>query len=314
MDQRSYAIIGTGALGGFYGARLQKAGIETHFLLRSDFEHVCEHGLIVNSVEGDFVLPHVNAYARADDMPRCDVISVCLKATANDSLVDLLPALAAPHSTILLLQNGLGAEERIQRIVPGNRIVAGLCFLCSNKIGPGHITHLDYGNIALAEYRGDGKPAGTTEMMRAVGSDFEAAGISVKLNGDLVLARWMKLVWNIPFNGLSVALGCTTQEILQKPVWKDRAWKLMLEVQRGAAAVGRTIEGRFLEKMMTDTAKMIPYKTSMILDFEAGRPMEVEAIFGEPLRQAADASVELPMLRDLYEELATINRQWTTLK
>ena len=87
---RSYAIIGTGALGGFYGARLQRAGCELHFLLHSDYEHVRQHGLVCESKDGDFTLPKVNAYSDVRDMPKCDVVCVCLKTTQNHLLPQLL--------------------------------------------------------------------------------------------------------------------------------------------------------------------------------------------------------------------------------
>ena len=98
---RRYAIIGTGALGGFYGARLQRAGCDVHFLLHSDYEHVRQHGLVIESKDGDFVLPRINAYRDARDMPACDVIIVALKAIQNH----LLPSLLPRDGVVTLMQN-----------------------------------------------------------------------------------------------------------------------------------------------------------------------------------------------------------------
>ena len=88
-SNRTYAILGTGALGGYYGACLQRAGLDVHFLLRSDYEHVKEHGLIVESPDGDFTLPHVNAYQDVAKMPACDVVVVALKTTQNHLLPEI---------------------------------------------------------------------------------------------------------------------------------------------------------------------------------------------------------------------------------
>ena len=140
---RSYAIIGTGALGGFYGARLHRAGAEVHFLLHSDHDHVRRHGLKVQSKNGDFHLPQVNAHGRAEDMPRCDVVLVALKTTHNHLLPGILPHVVKDDGVVLVIQNGLGMEHDVARIVGPARVMGGLSFLCSNKVGPGHIRHLD---------------------------------------------------------------------------------------------------------------------------------------------------------------------------
>ncbi len=108
MCNRKYAILGTGALGGFYGAKLQKTGLDVHFLLRSDYEHVKKYGLVVESKDGDFTLPQVNAYQDIETMPQCDVVIVALKTTQNYLLPKLLPSVIKDGGVVLVLQNGLG--------------------------------------------------------------------------------------------------------------------------------------------------------------------------------------------------------------
>lgn len=197
---RSYAILGTGALGGYYGACLQRAGIDVHFLLRSDYEHVSKHGLIVESPDGNFTLPQVHAYSDVNKMPRYDVVAVTLKTTQNHLLPQLLPNVIKDDGVVLVLQNGLGIENEVAQIVGCDRVIGGLCFLCSNKVGAGHIRHLDYKEIKLGEYTPDYEPGGITQRLRQIADDFESAGIPIKLV-ELLLARWQKLVWNIPTMG-----------------------------------------------------------------------------------------------------------------
>ncbi len=303
MSRRTYAILGTGALGGFYGARLHRAGHEVHFLLRSDFEHVRERGLVVESKDGDFHLPAVHAHRSVSRVPPCDVVAVALKTTHNEVLPEVLPPLLKKDGVVLVLQNGLGIEEDVARIVGPDRVMGGLCFLCSNKVGPGHIRHLDYGAINFADFSADGTPRGITDRVRRIADDFRAAGIPVEMSEDLVLSRWKKLVWNIPYNGLSVVLSTTTDRLMADAHTRALVTELMHEVAAGAAAVGRTIPESFIEKMLTDTDKMPPYKTSMMLDYAGRKPMEIEAIFGNPLRTAREHGVELLRIRMLYEEL-----------
>ena len=300
---RRYAILGTGALGGFYGARLCRAGCDVHFLLHSDFERVREHGLVVDSKDGDFVLPRVQAYRDVRDMPRCDVVAVALKATNNHLLPLLLPPVLAEGGVVLLMQNGLGGEEVAARAAPGHVVVAGLCFLCSNKVGPGHICHSDYGAVRFAQYSADGAKAGVSDGMRAIGQDFAAAGIEVDLLDDLLLARWQKLVWNVPMSGLSVVLDTDTGALMADRHTRALAEDIMHEVVEGAQACGRHIEQSLVQKMLEMTLAMKPYRASLKVDFDDRRPMEVEAIYGNPLRAAQQAGATMPLVETLYRQL-----------
>lgn len=301
---RSYAVIGTGAIGGFYGACLQKIGLDVHFLLRHDYEYVQQHGLAISSIYGDFTLPQVNAYNNVQNMPRCDVVLIALKTTQNHLLPQLLPPLVKPGGVVITLQNGLGIEPEIAAIVGKNvEILGGLCFVCCNKISPGQIAHLDYGRIQLGGYSPDNQPVGITTAMREIGTDFEQAGISIHLYENLLLARWKKLVWNIPFNGLSVVLDATTNEIMKDIYGQQMAEQLMREVVAAAAGYGLEIKESFIQNMLEDTAKMKPYRTSMKIDYDCQRSLEVEAILGNPIRAAQKVGVTVPQMRILYQQL-----------
>jgi 2-dehydropantoate 2-reductase len=303
MPARSYAILGTGAVGGFYGARLQRGGCDVHYLLNSEYEHVKAHGLRVDSKDGDFHLREVRAYRRVEDMPRCEVAVVALKTVQNHLLPVVLPPVLEEDGVVLVLQNGLGAEEAAAQAVPGHRVFGGLCFVCSSRVGTGHICHLDYGSVRMAEHSPDERPAGLSPALDALAADFRSAGIAVEVSEDLGLARWQKLVWNVPYNGLSVVLDANTAELMDDPDSLALVEGLMREVVAGAASCGRTIPGEFVGEMLDMTRVMKPYRASMKVDHDEGRPMEIEAIHGEPLRRAAAKGVELPLLKALYHEL-----------
>lgn len=303
MANCTYAILGTGALGGYYGACLQRAGLEAHFLLHSDYEHVCQHGLVIESPDGDFTLPQVNAYGDVSKMPPCDVVVVALKTTQNHLLPEMLAGVVKDDGVVLVLQNGLGIEEEVARIVGSKRVIGGLCFLCSNKVGPGHIHHLDYKQITLGEYTSDYQFGGITERMRKISADFERAGIPIQLSEDLLLARWQKLVWNIPYNGLSVVLDATTNELMADQHTRSLVEQLMREVVAGAAATARIIPDYFIQQMLEYTEKMTPYRTSMKLDYDEKRSLEVETMFGNPLHTATAAGADLPLIAMLYRQL-----------
>jgi 2-dehydropantoate 2-reductase len=308
-SSRRYAVLGTGALGGFYGARLQQSGQEVHFLLRSDYDWVQQHGLWVESVDGDFELPQVKAYADVSEMPPCNVVIVALKTTQNHLLPKLVPPVLSDQGVVLVLQNGLGVEPVVADLVGSDRVLGGLCFICANKVGPGHIRHLDYKKIALGEYGDDYQAVGVTDRMRTIATDFEQAGIPIDLEPDLLQTRWKKLVWNIPFNGLSVVLDARTDEMMADPHSRQLAEALMQEVVAAAAASGRTLPDDLVRTMLSHTEQMEPYRTSMKIDYDEHRPLEVEAIFGTPLRVAQQAGAHLPRIETLYQLLKFLDAQ-----
>jgi 2-dehydropantoate 2-reductase len=302
---KSYAILGTGALGGFYGARLHLAGREVHFLARSDYEAIRFGGLTVDS-GGRRDRLNVPVYRCATDLPRCDVAVIALKATQNAALPDILPPAIKPDGVALVLQNGMGGEDLAASILGPDRILGGLCFLCANRVAPGHVAHLDYGEITMGEYRPDGSAGGLTPRLHEIAEDFRAGGISIKEIENLAAGRWRKLVWNVPYNGLSVAFETTTDRIMAAPAMRALAEELMREVAALSAARGYAIEEAFIRKMLDDTMRMKPYRTSMMIDHAEGRPMEIEAIYGEPLR-AVEQSTELaPRMWLLYRALRAL--------
>lgn len=304
----SYAILGTGALGGLYGGLLARAGFEVHFLVGSDYQHVREHGLRIDTPLGNFTLPRVMAYRSAAEMPPVDVVIVAWKTTANAALATALPPVMGPETAVLVLQNGWDIEADTARIVGAERVLGGCCFLCSNKIGPGHIHHLDYGRIVFGEYAPQFSGSPTSRMQR-IDADLRRAGVEMHMTPDLRQTRWMKLMWNIPFNGLSVVLNALTDRIMACEETVQLARNLMVEVRASAAACGSDIDAGFIDKLIRDTRQMVPYASSMLLDYRQRRPMEIEAIFGSPLRAAQAAGQATPRFEMLYQQLKFIEAQ-----
>lgn len=306
-DPLRYAILGTGALGGFYGGLLAKCGAEVHFLARSDVEQLRTQGLQVDTPLGDFRLPSVRCYATSQEMPTVDVVIVAWKSTDNAALADALLCVCDAQSSVLVLQNGWDVEREAAELVGPERVLGGCCFLCSNKVGPGHIVHLDYGRIAFGEYAPELRGIITPRMQR-IASDFAAAGIEAQPAADLRSVRWRKLMWNIPFNGLSVVLQADTQQIMSDPAAAGLAEELMREVRKAARACGFPIEEQHIDKMLSDTRQMAPYDSSMLLDYRRRKPMEVEAIFGNPVRAAVAAGYRPARIEMLYQQLCFLDR------
>jgi len=298
-----YGIIGTGAIGGYYGAKLAHAGQEVHFLLHSDYEYVKQNGLQVDSCDGSFHLADVNAYQHTEDMPQCDVVLVCLKSVNNDKLQTMLPPLLHAHTLVVLIQNGIGVEEDVQKMFPNVQLAAGLAFICSAKTKPGLVSHQCYGSINLANYS-----CRDEAQMQAVVDEFRQAGIETGFV-EYHEARWKKAVWNMPFNGMTVALHTQTDLLLKNPSTRQLIREQMMEVVSTAQHLGvKNLDASFVDKMIETTDAMTPYSPSMRLDYDFHRPMEIYYLYTRPLEIARNAGCRMPKLEMLEAELRFIEK------
>lgn len=303
MDLK-YAVIGTGAIGGYYGGMLARAGKDVHFLFHSDYNYVKENGLQINSVNGNFNINPVQAYNDVAVMPQCDVVLVCLKTTNNNLLQRLLTPLIHKHTLVILIQNGLGVEADLQKDFPGVGIAGAMAFICSNKTKEGQIDHLDYGKLTIGSYS-----CSDEDIMSQLCTDLSQAGIEAELV-DLQTARWKKLVWNIPFNGLTVVLNTTTDRLMNNDAASGLIYQLMLEVIEAAGHIGCKIDKSFADSMMDMTRTMTPYAPSMKLDYEYRRPLEIYYIYTRPIEEARKAGYDMKRVSMLENQLRFIESQY----
>lgn len=294
---KSYAIVGAGAIGLYYGGRLAAAGEDVRFLLRSDFEGIRDAGLTVESIDGDFRVEKPQIYRDTADIGPVDVVVVSWKTTANENLKEVLGPLLHEGTVILTLQNGLGNTELLAQLFGASRVLGGLCFVCINRLAPGLVKHTGGGMVTLGDF-GDAQG----ELLKGLVATFQKAGIVTKGVENLGQAQWVKLVWNVPFNGLCITEGgIDTKELLRREGGAEGVRELMGEVLAGAAALGFEVPESVAEEQLTRTYPMGPYRPSSMIDFVEGREVEVESIWAEPLRRAEAAGAELPAWRRLLE-------------
>jgi 2-dehydropantoate 2-reductase len=293
------AIVGTGALGGWYAALLAEAGHEVHCLARSDFEAIRAHGLTIRNKGTERVVPVASATPDATTIGPCDLVVVTIKSTSNDALPSLITPLIGPNTIVVTLQNGMGNVEALAKLLPVERVVAGLCFVCINRLAPALIDTTLAGYVRMAAAIGPVNPAVETCV-----ATFVQAGIDCQAEASLEAVLWKKLCWNIPFNGLSIAGGSiTTDLILADPALNERAYLLMKEVQAAGLARGHGFEDSHIKRQFFVTAGMGPYRPSSLIDFVEGRDVEVEGIWGEPLRRGLAAGVKMPETEKLVAEI-----------
>lgn len=298
------AVVGAGALGLYYGALLQKNGQEVHFLLRRDYAAVKAKGLTVFSVNGDFHLEQVNAWQQPEEIGPVDLVLVGLKTFANSNFASMIAPLVGDETQILTLQNGLGNEDELARLFGGKRVVGGVAFLCSNRGEPGVVHHLAAGQIIIGEY----EPCDhrRVETLKAL---FVSAGIDCRVTGDLKRARWEKLVWNIPFNGLCALMQQSVDRLLAVHATRMLIRELMLEVITAANLQGlqKPIPPDYADSMLEFTDNMGVYRPSMQIDREEGRELEINAIFRIPLQHGWEKGAAMPRV----EMLATLLEQFS---
>jgi 2-dehydropantoate 2-reductase len=297
------AVVGAGAIGCYYGAKLAYFGRDVRFLMRGDVEEIRRFGIRVRGKGENLRVAKVHYHASTEEIGPCDLVLVAVKATSNGDLPQLIPPLLHEETMLLTLQNGFGNEEFLAENFGAERVLGGLCFTCLNRVSPGVIDHYDHGHVAIGEYNRCPQP-----RTHDVAWEFKRCGVVCGVVEDIALERWRKLVWNIPFNGLSIAAGgIDTAVILSDHHLRSECLALMDEVIVAANKCGFPVPAADALEQVKRTESMGAYKPSTLIDFQAGRPLEVEAIWGEPLRRAAAAGAFTPRLQELYEKLKTID-------
>lgn len=304
-------VVGAGAVGGYYGARLAAAGQDVWFVMRRDLEAVKSNGLRVHSKDGDFELPVVNAVATPEEIGVCDWVLCALKTTALEAMPRLVAPLVGPNTRILAMMNGLGVEERFAECFSAGRVFGGMAFVCINRGAPGIIHHLDYGRVTVGHAEDDGAETA------ALANLLSAAAIETVVAPNLLYARWEKLCWNVPFSGLSVAAGGVgTATILGDDGLSAMARSAIHEVVAAGNAdlAARGFPGRLdaadmESRMFAQTATMGDYQPSMVIDYVLGNPLECEEILGNPVRRAKQLGVPVPTMEHIYQLVRYADRR-----
>jgi 2-dehydropantoate 2-reductase len=298
------AIVGSGAIGSYYGAKLAHAGSDVHFLMRGDLSEVRRNGIFVRGEGENFRVAQINCYNSTKEIGPCDLVIVAIKATSNSDLVDLIPPLLHQRTILLTLQNGLGNDEVLAKHFGGERVLGGLCFIALNRPSKTEIERYAYGHIVLGQFGRAPQP-----RTHEVAAEFNRAGVTCTLTDDLALERWRKLIWNIPFNGLSIlGGGIDTAAIIGDEDLRQATLALMDEVIAAANKCGHALPSDAWREHMKRTETMGAYKPSTLLDWEAGRPLEIEAIWGEPVRRAVAAGGQMPRTEIIYALLKKLDK------
>ena len=285
-------IVGTGAVGSLYGGFLAKAGAKVTTVCRSDYHHVAKQGISIKSPWENMQFMPENVIANLKEYTKVpDYIIVSTKALPSLELWHDIQPILGPKTGIVLWQNGIDIETAYHQAFPTHTLISALSFVCVTKTGPGQVIHQDYGQVMLGLY-----PSGTSAQVENLQLLCQQGGIPCRTSTQIQQNRWEKLVWNAAFNPLSVIEESTTQALLSHPHHRKTITEIMKEVCAVAMADGYPLPSDIIQKNISHTEKMTPYKTSMLVDFEAHRPLEVEAILSNAIRIATDHGVAVPQL------------------
>jgi 2-dehydropantoate 2-reductase len=297
------AVVGSGAIGSYYGAKLAHAGSDVHFLIRGDLGDIRRDGIFVRGEGENFRVAKINCYNSTKEIGACDLVIIAVKATSNAEIVDLVPPLLHEQTMLLTLQNGLGNDEFLAKHFGAERVLGGLCFIAVNRRSRTEIERYAYGHIVLGEFGRSSQP-----RTREVAAEFTRGGVTCTITDDLALERWRKLIWNIPFNGLSIlAGGIDTAAIVGDKDLRQATLALMDEVIAAANKCGHALASDAWRKHIERTEMMDGYKPSTLADWEARRPLEIEPIWGEPLRRAVAAGGQMPRTEMIYALLKQLD-------
>jgi 2-dehydropantoate 2-reductase len=307
-------IVGAGAIGGYIGARLAKAGADVVLFARGPhLRAMQERGLRVVSPDGDFEVAPQTA-GDLTTIGRADVVVLGVKAHALTALAAQLGPLLGPDTVVVSTQNGIpwwyfqgigGDLEglRLEHVDPGGtiasaidprRVVGSLAYFSADVPEPGVIHHTEGNRISF------GEPDGTrSERCRAVASALIAAGFRCPVSTRFRHEIWVKLMGNVAFNPISALTGGTLEELARHPEVSNVVRELMAETEAVAARLDIELPIS-IDQRMAGAEKVGAHKTSMLQDLEAGRPMEIDAVVGAVMELGDRLGVPMPVTRAIY--------------
>ncbi|MEE8434257.1 MAG: 2-dehydropantoate 2-reductase [bacterium] len=295
------AIMGSGGVGGYYGGRLAKAGEEVTFIARGPHLAALRgKGLRVKSHFGDFDLPSVNATDDSAEVGPVELVIVAVKAYGLDAAAEAMLPLMGETTTVLPLLNGVDIGERLDAVLGADRVMPGLCMLSSFIAEPGVIHQ-----VTPFEYIKFGETSGkASERGRAIETTMKGAEINAELSADITVELWDKFLFLTAVAGL-----CAVSRSPLGLVRSDPDLRAMLAGQIGETeALGRA-KG---VNLAPDAAERIlaqldgvpaEAKPSMLMDLEAGRPLELEVLQGTLIKMGAELGIETPVARFIYAAL-----------
>lgn len=304
--KKKILLVGAGSLGVYFISRLARSGfVETALVVRSEYEVVSrQRGYSISDKGEEYFFQPDHILRNTTDCPfEPDYIFLCTKVLPGIPVAELIrPALAA-KTIIVLIQNGIDIENEIAAAFPEHSLFSSIAYLCASRPAPGKILNDGPGKLEMGVY-----PSGSISDLQELTDLFAAGGTLCTPVQNILQSRWRKLLWNIPYNPVSVLAGeADTGWMCDRGELEKLCYDLMLEVIAVAASTGVELGKDEAAAMVEYTRRTPPYKSSMLQDYQAGRPLEVEAILGNALRIARKNQVYVPKMEVCYALLRSVD-------
>lgn len=296
-----FAVIGAGAVGGYFGGRLAQSGEDVWFLARGrTLEALRQHGLKVDSAKGDFVLPSVRVSEQPNEVGPVDVVLVAVKAWQIAELAPILKPLVGPQTMVVPLQNGVEAPDELSRMVGGDKVLVGLCGLMSTIVEPGHIRHFGLEPfIAFKEQNNSRTPR--LEPLRAA---IAKSGVQAAIPEDIHVRFWFKFLFITTLGGVGSVTRAPAGIVRQTPATRQLLYRTIREIDALAKAKGVKMPASAVDDTMAIVDGMPPGgTTSMQRDILEGRPSELESLCGAVARIGKELGLDLPVNTAIYSAL-----------
>lgn len=298
------AIMGAGAVGGFFGAKLAAASYDVAFIARgAHLAAMQREGLIIESFAGNL---HVRDSLFTDDptdVGIADLILFSVKSYETESAAQALEPMVGEKTVILSLQNGVDNADKIAHIWGVRRTLAGVVYIGSQLSYPGTIKHSAGGRIVFGEL--DGRVHETTKAVEQV---LSSAQIPCEINTEIRKAQWQKLLWNAPFCAISCLARATAKEIAESDSLTMLALDCMAEVKEAANTVSIDLDPALFDETLNFSSSLGEFKPSMLQDLEAGKPLEFEAFNGIVVSLLQQAGKQAPTNQVFYRVLKYLDK------
>lgn len=302
-DGARVLIMGSGAIGAFYGGRLAQSGADVVFVARgANLAALRREGLRIDTAAGSERLAPVQAVETPAEAGPCDVVLVCVKSYDTAAAAQALRPAVRGDTIVLSLQNGVENEATLAAILDLPPLLGGLTQIGAALTAPGVVHYESGGRLIFGEM--DGRPTARVERLARL---FARAGLDHRASRSIAVMLWDKLAWNAAFNALTAVTQRTVGELLARPDGRELARAAMLEVVAVARANGVALENRVEESLRYSEAELGHLRTSMLQDRERGRRLEYDALNGAVVRAAERAGIDAPVHRVLYGLLAAID-------
>lgn len=299
------AVMGTGAVGGYFGAKLAAAGHDVVFLTRQrNLPALRDNGLRIESFNGDL---HVRSglFTDSPDVAgMVDLVLFCVKSYDTTQAAAALAPMISKQTAILSLQNGIDNPDKIAGFWGTERTLAGVVYIGAQVSAPGVIQHSSGGKIVLGPISGH---AGDTA--HSIEQTLSRAAIPCAISTAIEQVQWAKLLWNAPFCAISCLTRSTVREIVESEALTDLARDCMKEVQAAARTRGIELKTELFDQTLAFSRGLGDFKPSMLQDLEAGKPLEYDALNGIVMRLLARAGEPAPINRVFHGTLSFLDEK-----